>query len=301
MSLQQEYSIATALSAAKLTNMGIVGGDNTYISSTLTKRKGQVVLPYDDGALKKFRLYGWDDVAVAWIPLTLPSHTHIDSNDGGELVEAIIYSPNVMIYDQQYVSLGDWQANNSGTGSGVSETSSSNNFIWCQSGTTTTGYADIWIGGLAPSFNKVLRANFVWAISHTSNLLMRLGLGMETLSSASSDNLAKIGFEWCDANANYQLVSANGTTRSLTDSGVAPTTSQDGVKILNLPSLTKVEYKFAGGTTVNKTTNLPSTSPATNNVIRGGIRNNNGGSANREFKYYGSLMVARPVVSAWVV
>src|SRR6186997_1732627 len=95
MGLQDEYSIETPFSVGKVNNMSVIGGSAAYITGTITKRKGMVVISYDTASvLTKWHLFTWDDVALVWVDLTNPLHYHTGVGAGGEFVDIDTAGPN---------------------------------------------------------------------------------------------------------------------------------------------------------------------------------------------------------------
>jgi hypothetical protein len=286
-------------------NIQVTGGTGTYITTTITKRKGMLVVSYDtSGGLVQWHVYVWDDVNLVWVDTTLPSHKHTGSGDGGELFEALVNNPNMTLFNDQYPKKSNWNGiTSSGTGA-LSSDNASGSVIYMrlETGTTTTGYTTAWAGGAANiDCAYPLRFSHSWTISAITNVLFRFGVGVEDIN-AASDNNNKIGVEWCDAQpqSQYYTLSANSSSRSLVTSGVAlAATTAHGVKMIYYPA-SKASYKFQDGTVYDKTGVLPSGVILDENSVRLGIKNNNGGSATRTWDDMGTFVVARNNFTRWV-
>jgi hypothetical protein len=304
MSTQTEVSIETAISVGRANNMWVIGGAGSYLD-TITKRKGQIVVSYDTtGSKAKWHIYVWDDVASAWVDVTNPVHTHTGSTTGGEAFEIDVDNANRFLFNDICPTTKNWPGvTNSGTGSSITDDPAGGiNSIMLQTGTTTTGYATIFAGGPGIDSAARLRWSGAWELNAITNILFRWGIGVED-PNAASDNNHKIGIEWCDSQAtpNYYTLSANGTSRSLVDSGVAmAATTQHGCRIVYYPA-SKAQYKFWNGTIYDKTGILPSGIIAENNLVRWGLKNNNGGSANRKLDVYGTVAIGKHNVTKWPV
>lgn len=306
MGTQDEYSIETPFSVGKVNNMSIIGGSSAYITGTITKRKGMVVNSYDTAnGLTKWHLFTWDDVALVWVDLTNPMHTHTGISDGGEYTDIDVAGSNAkhIFYNGMSPSKGALGAGIAfaGTAAAVNDVVSTVGRIECITGTTTTGYANIFVYGVPINFGYSNRFNFWFKLSAITNLIMRWGWGAEDINGAS-DNNHKLGIEWCDAQAtsNYYTLSANGSSRSLVDSGVALDASTGhGMRIVYFPA-SKAQYTFDNGTVYDKTAVLPTGDVLDENVIRAGVKNNNGGSATRTLEVRGYYGVGRSTATAWV-
>ena len=284
--------------------MTIIGGANTYLASTITKLKGMVVIPYDDGSgFKRFRLYAWDADNTAWINCSLPDHKHSGADDGGFEFEIQVDNPNLILFIHHYEKVSLWSTANSGTGSGVSDQpTGSVGTVDLDTGTTSTGYARVYDNGTPIDFASRARINMNWQINAITNVLFRMGIAVEDVN-AATDNNHKLGLEWCDSQAasNYYMLSANGSSRSLVDSTVPLAASaQHGVKIVHTPGV-KSNYKFHNGTSIDKTTVLPSSATLQPNLVGYGVKNNNGGVVNRKLGILATVLVGKPNYTSWVV
>jgi hypothetical protein len=303
MGNQDQWSVETAINVGKINNMTIIGGSGTYLTTSITKYKGMVVISYDtSGGLTQWHLYAWDDVNITWVDVTNPIHKHSSSTDGGELFEIEVENPNIFRFNDIAPLKARWQGQVvSGTGAAIADDTAVPDEK-LSTGTTTTGYATLFQGGIPIDFAARCRWEGTWMLSAITNILFRWGLGTED-PNASSNNNHKIGIEWCDSQAtsDYYTLSANGSSRSLVDSGVALAASvEHGCKIVFYPA-SKGEYKFWNGTVYNKTGVLPSGVIDRTNIVRWGAKNNNGGSANRDLTVRGTFATGKNNLTGWPV
>lgn len=300
---QSEWGLETPGSPGKLNNMTIIGGSGTYLTTTITKRKGMVVISYDNsGGMVQWHLYAWDQDNSTWVDVTNPVHRHNSAAEGGEFFEIFVDNPNSFVFNDITPLKAHWQGQTaSGTGAAIADDTTIP-AIKISTGTQTTSYATIFQGGIPIDFAARCRWEGTWMLSAITNILFRWGLGTED-PNAASDNNHKLGLEWCDSQATstYYTLSANGSSRSLVDSGVALAASAEhGCKIVFYPA-SKGEYKFWDGTIYNKTGVLPSGVIARTNIIRWGAKNNNGGSANRDLTIRGTFVVGKTNLTGWPV
>lgn len=301
MGLQDQW-IKQIITQAKMNNMTIIGGTGAYLAALTGKQKGEIVIAYDTASgFIQWHIFTWDGVS-SWIDITLPIHQHSSGSDGGTYQK--IRQANNLLFDyiHQLPHIANWQQVISGTGAAINMNDNGTDVAMrMQTGTTSTGYATLYNGGVQLDFSQEAVWNIFWQLSAVNNLYFNLGLNMEDINAAQNNN-AKIGLEWCDgqATANYYVTTASGSARSSSDSTVAITSTLDGVKMFFTPAA-QASFTFdAGPTTINKTTNLPSTSTNANNVLRMGIKNNNGGVANRDLRIPGLQLIGDEATTQWI-
>ena len=300
MGLQSKW-IKEVITQAKLNNMTIIGETGTDLSALTGKVKGQVVISYDTSAgFVQWFMYVWDG-SSQWIKVSLPVHTHVDSGSGGSYQDIKIANNNNISYEEPLSHTALWSSANSGTGSAFNVNDNGADIARrYQTGTTTTGYATASKGGaIYHNWSVKVIFNWIWQLSATNNLYFNLGLDMENINNAQN-NTGKIGIEWCDGQpaANYFMTTASGSARSSSDSTVAISSGVDGVRALLTPAA-QVNFLWENGTSINKGTNLPGGSIVGNNAVREGIKNNNGGSANRDLRILGMRFMELATLAQW--
>ena len=297
MGLQDEWSPETPGSSGKLNNTGIIGGAGNYLNTQISKRHGMVVISYDTDALAgmtQWHMYVWDGVNITWVDTTLPVHKHSATSDGGEYFEIVVENPGTIVFNDLWPLKARWQVQVfSGTGAAIADDTTKPS-VKLSTGTTSTGYARLAQGGIPITFANRMRWEGTWEISAITNILFRFGAGIEDVNAGTNNN-HKLGLEWCDSQAtsNYYTLSANGSSRSLVDSGVPMlAATRHGAKIVFYPA-TKAEYKFWNGTIYNKTGVLPNGIIDSTNVVGWGAKNNNGGVVNRDLHAYATFLSGR--------
>jgi len=297
--------VEDAGNVGKLSNMSVTGGSSAYLTGTIIKYNGMLVVSYDTGnGLLQWHLYIWDEINLTFIDMTLPAHTHTTSTDGGDLNAINVAGLNAGAIFFNYImpTIANWnRVTNSGTGSGVVDDALSRRSK-LSTGSTTTGYGNIGAWGIPTDFNIALRWNGGWnLVTAITNILFRWGAGTENVNDASNNN-SKIGLEWCDSQATskYYALSANGTSRSLQDTNVSLAINVDhGCRIVYYPA-SKAEYTFWDATVYNKTTILPVGNNLSDANVSWGIKNNNGGAVNRDLFVYGTYLANQDSSTVWV-
>lgn len=136
--------------------------------------------------------------------------------------------------------------------------------------TTTGNYIVSKIMGVSPSLKVNMTAQTKMQFhGNVTNVFVRWGINMEPMD-LSNDSTPKWGIESCPAvNGNWNLVTADGTTRTAIDAGASleGTTTVSGSAgarshILDYLPGSMVNYYYGSNTVVSKSTQLPLTSAA---------------------------------------
>lgn len=304
MPLQDQWTVEVGGNIGKLNNMTVIGGLSAYLTGSITKLNGMVVVSYNTGnGMVQWHLYVWDETGSTWRDVTNPNHTHTAAvGDGGNILNIFTEKTNAGIvwFNDAYANLSNWPKQEaSGTGASVTSDPDSPSEIM-QTGTTTGGYATIMANGMTLDFSDRARFNGMWKISAITNVLFRWGVEVENPNAAPNNN-AKFGIEWCDSQATsrYYALTANGSSRSLADTlmNLAADTPH-GVRIVHYPA-DKVQYLFNNGILYDKTTILPAGASVALQNVRWGLKNNNGGAANRTLTTYATFFVSDESTSLW--
>lgn len=302
MGLQDQWAEGTPVNVGKANATSVIGGPSAYLTGTIQKFHGMVVVSYDTANnLVKWHLYAWDQDALTYVDLSNSTHTHSStSGDGGEFFEILVSNENAFWFNDLTPLKAHWQGQVfSGTGAAIADDTTAEPSIKLSTGTTTTGYATIFQGGIQFNFDFRCRWSGQWKLSAITNILFRWGLGTEDPNAATNNNV-KIGIEWCDSQAqpNYYTLSASGSSRSLVDSTVPLTTGTDAARIVFYPA-SKAQYKFDNGTLFDKTSVLPSGNIDALNIVRWGAKNNNGGASNRDLFVKGTFANGKITLGGW--
>ena len=263
-------------SVAMLNNKFILAEEGATVEAEGNPLSGQVASIISDGStLKKNRLYVWDELNSIWIDQANPAHTHLNTDQGGSYYD--IRKANSAVFWGITESDLLWQVS-SGTAPTYSNTIAS-----------TDGYREITTAGAANSAGNYVKAGLRYTFgsplfaqfranfsSVNSSVTTRIGFNME-YAHISSNAAVKLGVEACDTcnGVNLRVVSADGTTRSASNTASDAMTSTSSYKLTYTPGVNLV-YQKANGTAITKTSNIPSSgSPDRSNVFVAGIMTTN--------------------------
>lgn len=154
----------------------------------------------------------------------------------------------------------EWYSEVSGAGT-VADTFSGNElFVDLDTGTTANGWAQIRNSGIRVNVNRKTHLRATVDISSSSNVIGRWGVAVEPIADTNT-GAKKIGIEFCDSTgSNLQILSADGTTRSVLDSGKATDTIGWQAHALHHdPNVPTLDFYYSTDAKVSKTTNLPIT------------------------------------------
>lgn len=233
---------------------------------------------------------GWDDV--------FKKHTHADDTEteGGDYYDIdvanaetrlSIFRPSLQ--DEMFYfdsSIGGSIAGEENAASSLAVQTihttgeDATQFLRLKTGTTTDNWAQVQDGGLKISVSSPLQWHIKFQIvGAATNILWRMGVGMERVQEESEDELQKIGLEGCDGDGvTTQLVTCDGATRLKTSTGVAMILDPEGAigaKIEYIPS-TSVIYYDTLGTIKESTGNIPSDGALkSDRMLRYGIKTTN--------------------------
>lgn len=292
MGIGDYWSDQTPIAVSKLNQMTIVSGSGAYLATIVPVAVGMVVSCTADGSIfKKNHLYVWD--GFNWIDATHIIHTHSDDNTGGSLLT--IRKGNTKYFDthERYIIFPQKvdYIQTIDSGASITDDSTGGEYsIKLDSGTTNGSGATIRLPAMKVDFSKELMLQTKLKLGNITTLATKIGPNMET-PTAADNNSVKVGIESCTATlANWLLRSADGSSHTSTDTGVAMSTSQIGFKLMHFPSIPRVDlYIDASTTAVQKTTFVPTTGNALNdNFCKFGIKNSS--AASRTLFCYGFRM-----------
>lgn len=249
--------------------------DGSVIEGITSPLDGQVAIPLTDGAtLQKWNIYLWDGDLNQWVDQTRPVHTHSSDDDGGTLTNIQTANAGInwsldetdLIFD---VTSGSPTLDN--------QISGSDGYRRINTGGTTNNGGTYVAAGLRYDFAFDLYAQFRATMSTvTTNYVTRAGFNME-YATASSGAAKKLGIEACSTcnGANIRVVSADGTTRSASNTSHAASTAAV-YKLIYDQSTPNLTYTRDGGGTVVKTSNMFSSgTPDRSNVFVFGVKTEN--------------------------
>lgn len=245
---------------------------------------------------------GWDDVSR--------KHAHSDDTEtqGGDWYD--VWVSNV---ESNYVKFRPTfgfeeglltDIASGGAFSGVFHSSGSNTqYLLLKTGTTDEGWAQLQEGGIALSLNSKVEWHAKWQIDtpDETNVLWRMGVGMETVNDASDTTKQKFGLEGCTGDGVFvMLVASNGISRikDSTTVGMDQATAR-GSKITYTPS-TSVIYEDSTGIIKVGTGGFPSSGNIeTDKTLRYGIRSTVV-SHSCELRVWGDALFGKILDPAWI-
>ena len=303
MSLGDEWTETTAGSASKLNQVTITYGTGAYLSG-LDKSKHKIVICTSTGSgFTVDHAYMANAAADEWLDLSdVDEHFHTDSTTGGAFGDMI--ANNFSVVDSGIIGLSNLTADSTGfyrqavTGTGAWSTQTDGTTFerfmrastGATNGSTLSTHTPI---NLSLDFTKTVKFAFKHQINTATSLALKSGIGMENLASAD-DNDRKVGAEICTTvNSNWFAASANGTTRSSSDTGEAMTTNKRS--IIGIFDAANAEYNqyVENAVLFTKTSNLPTTAasnqPSRGSIFRYTVKNNTG--SDRTFDFFGARIV----------
>jgi hypothetical protein len=303
--LGDEWDNATPASVAKMNGMTVTYGTGAYLAA-LDKTKHKLVVCTSTGSgLTVDHVYLANSTGTTWLDIggILP-HTHSAEDTGGSFKFILLGNPEII--DLDLIKTTDmvtsaWDTVFTGTGSAESATDGSSiRYIKLRPNATSGSGATIRYPGPL-NLDFALSSMFICStqIDTASSLALHAGVNADDVTAADT-NTRKYNAEVCTAtNLNWFLRSADNAANSTSDTGTAITTNRVGIKILHLMNLgtPEVNMEIDGGTTFQKTSNVPiSGSTTTNNLVKFSIKNSTG--ADRPYRVYG-CRIAYTTSSAW--
>jgi hypothetical protein len=210
----------TGISPSLLNAKGLFKGTGAEIAALSTST--QVSLAYCTQTLSGFLQdhYYFRRVDNTWEVLNLSKHDHAqDDDDSGGLFSTMLYNNMHLYYRKQYSGFFGNEmvidlANTGGPGvfSLFQDGSGATQLV---TGNLATTYTNVRNGGRRHDWAKRSRFDIKCRVDTATQVVARAGTGMETLALGNDVN-PKYGIEFCDSTgANWQIVSASGSTRSL--------------------------------------------------------------------------------------
>lgn len=208
-----------------------------------------------------------------WEVLNMTQHTH-DQNDqdSGGLLSDILYANTNLVYTQQkWGWIGNTMFNEfAGTGAGVfSDIATGSTKL--ATGAVNTSYVNMITSGRKHDWASPSRLDIRFRVDSSTSIIARAGVCVDSLSGSNS-SAVQYGIEGCDSSGvNIQLVSSDGTTRSVQGT-TAPlsTTAAQYYRIEHIPG-SPSSVKLTTGMSTSpfwiKTTNpIPATGASRGNV-----------------------------------
>jgi hypothetical protein len=283
----------------RMTNISNTGA----VLATLDKTKfGLFLCTLDGSGLLKDHVYLCNTAGDALIDISVTgTHSHTGSADGGFLNDLFRLNPKHMelsLTRTHDLKQAQWitALTSGGTIEDNIDGTTGERSIRLRTNTTLGGAATIVYPHLKLDWSGLAFFQAKIRLENAASLALHSGIACDHIT-ASDTNNRKLQAEVCTVtNQNWWLRTADGTTNSASDTGIAITTSRTGIRIKHL--LSSANLLIGTGTELEKTSNLP-TSGTTNddNLIKHSIKNN--AAADKPMHVYGSRVVYT-VSDTWV-
>ncbi len=290
-------------SSPKLNAMTIVAYSGTEISAlSSTAVDGQVVYCHTSGSnYIRGHWYGWDAVlnGGSWVDLVeLPSTYNFFADT--KIADA------GMVIDRRSATKEMYYNNASGTGAAVSNVMTDNSlqYINLDTGTTSTGHAELYAGGPNLDFGKsaLLKVKFKTSTGAVTGQINKLGVNID-LAGTGPATRRNFGIEWCDGDTDFQIHSGDGTSQSNFDTNIPVTTDSTWEASIFFEPGSKVRVIFDDGTTATekeKSTFIPSSGISTEDgIMKLSISNNAGNTTSRNLKIRAAYLVYNVADGFW--
>lgn len=252
----------------------------TQISEHNFQNEPLNVLCIEDGAgYATGHIYCADDGGI--LRDIFQAHTHLNSATGGTLYDIYKVNYNEMIQMDHSIniSINDFMVNFNGSGTAVNvddnPSGGATKYIQATTGTAADNYVNLVAGGGRIFFGKPLTLQLKYNIQIDTNVNYRMGCGQPSMQNAAGTT-AQLGFEGCTSGPSPTLngaYSADGTTRTTEYLSAMVQSVPIGLRIDYLPG-SKIIAMDGYGAIVNKTSNLPPISSATNSnsTFKAGVK-----------------------------
>lgn len=269
----------------------------------------------EDGAgftLNHFYLRHYDPEIEAWTGWddAFRKHTHSDDTEteGGDFYDIEVanaeqrYSVFRPSMSEEYFIFTD----SGDSGAEVvmfHDQATDTQYMELRTGNVTDAWAQVQDGGINLSLNSPSEWHVKVQIdtqTTETEILWRMGVGMELADETSDDTLQKYGIEGCTGDgANIQLVSCDGDTRNKTSTGIAMEQAASiGVKVAYVPS-TSVIYEDTIGTLQASSGNFPSSGNIeSDKTIRYGIKSTN--TTGKEMRIWADALYGKILDPSWI-
>lgn len=232
---------------------------------------GVMAVPTSNGAvLLAYRAYVYDGVSQAWKDQANPVHDHSDDLSGGSY--STIRSGAARTF--WGITETDLIYTVGTNGTYTNTLSGSDGYRNISSGATSGNSGNLVAAGLRYDMAFALYAQFRALMSTvTTSYTTRAGFNME-YSAVAANAAKKLGIEACNTcnGVNIRVVSADGTTRSASNTASDAADATAVYKLQFNPNTPSLTYQKNGGTAIVKTSNMPTTGvPDRSNVFVMGI------------------------------
>jgi hypothetical protein len=264
MGIGDEWTSSQIVTRGKLNQMTVVSGLAAYING-LTKSKNRIYLPEDaGGGLNAYNLYAYDGSVMR--NLSNPPHGHSGDTDGGTIAYGGYLNSKWLDTIALFLiraRTAEYIVTNDGAGSSTADDNTTTpDSMKHTAGAVANGRSYIKLQGEKVDFNYQIYLACLVKITTITNVSWNMGVNCEWAGD-TADVIRKVNFDFCTSvNGNYFIVSADGTTRTSTDTGyTVVSTGDDFMKFLFTPAV-KIDWAIDNIIGI-KTTNVPASGNGT--------------------------------------
>jgi hypothetical protein len=293
MSVSDAWTNSTPSSVARMNKTGVLSLTGDEIDALDMTKHRKVFCTEDGGAFLKDHSYTVNADEDAWIDeTTLETHAHYDDDTGGQFIHVLkknVQLIDLLIIHPSQILKTNWVQTVTGTGS-IEDATDANNVHYIRlrpNGTSGSGSTITYAQPLNIDFGEVSTFVSTQTIETATNLAIHIGINCDDVTAADS-NTRKYQAECCTTtNNNWWLRTADGTTNSASDTGIAISSSRQSIRMLRDTDGTPyVILDVDSGTVLQKTTHIPSSgSGTTGNLIKFSIKNST--AADRPLRIWG--------------
>ena len=296
MSLGDSWGLVSG-SPSKLNKMTVVSGTGSYLAS-LDKDQHKIFVCTSSGSgFTEDHVYLCTEDGLSVIDITnINSHTHYDDSDGGPFVRILSANNGVMdlvLTKTQDLDKANWIQTTTSTGTIENKTdgTTGERSIRLRPNGTSGSGASISYPHLKLDFSEPSNFSTKLQIETASNLALHSGVNCDFVTDSDS-NTVKYNAEVCTTtNLNWWLRTANGSSTSRSDSGLAISTSRVAISLSHRPDegTPHVDLYLDTNSAFQKTTNIPTSgASSSDNVIKHSIKNSTG--SDRPLLVYGTRL-----------
>jgi len=285
MTTNKPWPASFPASTAKL-NKGDVITDTGANLAALDKTKHKIVACSSTGSgFTLDHAYLFKEDGSGSLDLnSINNHTHTSTaGDGGGVLSIFSWNNTfctLLLSRVNDLDKANWIQTVTSTGVITNDTdgTTGERSIKLDSGATSGATATINYPHLKLNFANSFLYSTKLRFGTASSLAFHSGVGADDTSAADS-NTIKCQAELCTTtNNNFWLRTANGSANSASDIGIAFSTNRVAIDIEHSPGNTTT-YMYIGGTTLTKTTNIPTSgATADANLIKHSLKNNTAAS-----------------------
>jgi hypothetical protein len=300
------WTSASQGSPSKLNKTTVISGPGTDLAALPKLEHVIIKCTVTGGGLTADHVYQASTDGTSWIDMSnMVAHAHSDIASGGNLAD--IMSANSLFMDTMAdfafdTKKADYTETVTGTAA-ITDDIDGTTFepsVKFSTGATSGSAATIRKGGMKLDFSKRSFFQTKLRIGTAADLVYHGGTNVDLVTDTDS-NTVKYGAEVCTVtNNNWQIRSASGADKSLTDTGIAMTTNRVAIRLEHRPTETtpRVDMYVDAAAVVQKTSHIPISGTSDFlKLFRHSFKNNT--AADKTLFIYGSR-IAYYVSDNWV-